>query len=94
MSERPPRWRGKRIGVSVRLRDIGRLAEGLQAPHVADMLDLADEGGERIGHAVVVPDARGRRAVIAQIQWDEHKATEAQAMQALERLLTATAEDD
>jgi hypothetical protein len=82
---RRPRWAQRRIGLTLPLGD----AETRDPAAVVAVWDLRTGAGELVGHALVVVDVRGKRGTVDSIRYDTSKATEAEAMEALERLLRA-----
>lgn len=85
MSDRAdePRWVQLDVNVTMRLPDV----DARHPSYVSRTYDLTSLDGGEIGMAVAVVDPSRRLVAVKQIRYDADRATEAEARQALERVL-------
>jgi hypothetical protein len=83
-ASKPPRWVRVEVNVTMRLPD----ADAQHPSYTSRTYELTSAAGEEIGTAVAVVDAPRRLVAVREIRYDADKATEAEARQALERVLS------
>lgn len=82
-ASKPPRWVDRPVNLTLPLKD----ADTMHAANIGALWHLRDDAGALIGEARVLYDVHGKQGTIGAIRYDANKATEAEAMQALERVL-------